>query len=210
MSYDTAPVRHGRRETFFDVAAFGRELCKALGGSELSPDTAADHYFHFQVGDAEISLSEGWHTNDCQRVHVRIMPTNFALPSGQWPRGLILPEASVPVAWPMDRIAADIKRRVIDASPEPFAALRRRQGQITAAATTLRLHAATLSERFGNLDIRVVEGDHHVAQIYSRGNRTYLVGRLYADGQVNIDRIDALSSEQFAAVCEILYQRKSR
>jgi len=55
----------------------------------------------------------------------------------------------------------------------------------------------------------VVDGDDHVAQIYSRADGTYLIGRLYPDGQVNIDRIDALSSEQFAAVCEVLYPPKN-
>jgi hypothetical protein len=120
-----------------DMNAFAKDLCAALGGSGVEYKPENDHFAKVRVGDNVLDLYCPYYADKVKvGIHAAEIPETES-------RNLYCgntAEASVnPDARPIKQIAADIQRRVIDASAETLAAQRaafaKNQGSRASLAT---------------------------------------------------------------------------
>ena len=211
MSYIEVVQSYGHDERKLNVARFAADLRKALGGAPLpAKDCDTDVYRHarFALDGNEITLTSGWRRNEIDKVTVRCSPLNCKLDYNNTPRGdeYKLPEATVSAERPLQAIAADIKRRVIEPAKAPIAKRREYAATLAKQANDLASTCARLRERFPGLSVTLKNGATYSASLYHNTDAgPYLSGQVHADGSMSIDRLGSLSADQFERVMTALY-----
>ena len=204
---------YGHPRQSIDLPQFAADLCKAMGGTlpPVNPDrTSYDlaRYQSFALDGCEIGLTRGWHRNEWNKITVCIAPPADAkLTYNQTPygEGYKLPKATITATRPMDRIVADIKRRVIEPAKAPIAKRREHAEQLRQNANDLASTAARLRKSHPNLDIRVEQGATSSGSFFRQGEGPYLSGTFYADGSASINHIGSLTRKQFERLMRALY-----
>jgi hypothetical protein len=187
-----------------DLQSFARDLAKALGGTSRAsnnyPDDEQTIAFNGSHNVLELSA-----VHREQRVVVRIVAAD--IPFGDRYHafdGHKTERATVSVVGrPIERIAADVRKRVIDASQAALSAQREFAKQqannragIIAEVSELRADAPYLS-------IQHNKGEQQ-ATIYNGGESHYLYATLHHDGTVNVQRLGSMSGEKFRALLKAL------
>jgi hypothetical protein len=212
MSYITERESYGRTERHLDVPRFAADLAVALGGT-IDPDSE-DYggYRKINLPDnlqLSISQTHTYGAGDREKVTLRLRPTDVPndLHSSFYGAKYRLPEIHVSTARPMDKIAADIKRRLFTAAADPIAAQRETARQRQEYRNKLAESVAAMRQEFPQLDIR--ERDKDRAEFFSGSIGHYLSGQIHSDGMISIDRMGSVSREQFLAICRILNSGKA-
>jgi len=202
---------YGRVERVMDVQKFAADLAKALGGTYVAPKPndmgAGERYAHIIVDDCDIGITRGWENRNSDKVTFNIAPANCTLGYNDTPRGeeYKLPRASMSVSKPMNRLVADVKRRVIDPAKAPIAKRREHAAELKRRANSLVDVAAKLRAAHPGLEVKVADGSTYSGSIYRNGDGPYVSGSVYADGTVSIDRMGTLSPAQFDRVMRALF-----
>lgn len=192
---------------WIDMEALGRDLAPLLG--------------------AEIELSDGGGKYCMVRLHV---PGGLALYlrslyGAKWDKIEVnaggdierkldhcarprFPSATVSTARPVDAIAKDIKRRVIEPSTPVLDELQGKVAERDDAARHLAEAAAKLVAAFPeNLDANI-ESDALTARLFGRGGGTYLDATLHPDGSVRLGHVGSLPASKARRVLAILLERE--
>ncbi len=212
-SYIITEEKYGRSEQVLDLHSFAKDLCKALSGKLTARDKdeiANDRYASFTLGESKIGLTKCWKKSELDKVSVTIAPANFNLSYNDTPRGpeYKTPEATVSTSRPLDKIVADIKRRVIEPSKAPIAKLREHAAACDQQRSDLRDIASNLRSRYPLLQVTVKDGERFSGKLYRNSNdEPYLSGSVHADGSVSIDRLGSLTPAQFARLMKALYTK---
>jgi hypothetical protein len=189
-----------------DLARFAPDLAKALGGKSVVENI--DRY-SVEVDGFHIWIDTLW--NDATKVTLHIRDADRQWlgsnePSGD---GYRMPSIKISVDRPMERLAADIKRRLIEPAREPAEKRREYVAKLNESAANLTLTADKLRKRFPGLTVRMEKDATHSGTVYHNSSGTpYLNGRFYADGKVSIDQLGSLSAAQFERVMKAIYETK--
>src|SRR5438046_6938918 len=118
-AYLTTETKYNRPERVLDLHRFAADLCKALDGKMIPPvkgEAKNERWTSMEIGDAIIGLTKSWKQREVEKVSVSISPRGLSLGYKDTPSGTeySLHGATIRKSRPHDRIATDIKRRVID------------------------------------------------------------------------------------------------
>ena len=198
----------GSRECL-DLPAFAADLCRALDGKPISTNER-DGHATFELADGcKLSLSKGWRSNEVDQVAVHIDPPDELdrLRGYDLPAGHRLP-ASVTVSakLPLDRIAADVKDRLIAPAQTPLANLREFARRLERDGRPLETIGRAYAAQFPELEITAPEFSDHRGSIRG-GAPIYLLGDFYPDGSVSIERME-LTRAQFERVIRVLREEE--
>lgn len=208
MAYVTTTVNqyNKRKEHKIDLRAFAVALAEALGGVlQPEPDYPQERQA-IMVGADSVALSaDNWKA----RVHVYISAPDVKRDDrNHYNKAHKTQDATVnPDGRAIGLIAADIKRRVIDASQEALRLQREHATFLGLQRSALAASAAALQKATG-LDIKVNEQDRRAA-IWGGKNSHYLSATLHTDNTVAIERIGSVTAETFAAIVQLLNRDKA-
>lgn len=188
-----------------DTHRFAADLAKALGGVLQIPDRIIDAY-------ARISLG-----NDVLTVYGREYPApgkiDVSITAGDVPSNLRnsyandhkTQSASVnPDGRDIKRIAADIKRRVVDASQDALAAQRQYAAdKLNRLASLADIVAKFRTDAPAGWRVEL-SADKENATFSGDRESGYISGRIYADGTVSIDRSSSIGIDKFQRIAAIL------
>lgn len=211
--YVTTIEKYNRPEQVLDLHRFAADVCKLLKGKivqQKHDEIVNERYVSIEIDGAVLGLTKGWKRSELDKVTVNIGPLGLKLAYNDTPRGpeYKTPEATVSTARPLDKIVADIKRRVIEPGKAPIAKLHEHAATCDQQRNSLVAVAADLRKRYPMLQVTVKDGERFSAGLYRNANdEPYLSGSVRADGSVSIDRLGSLSAEQFERVMAALYPK---
>ena len=211
--YVTISEKYNRPESVLDLHRFARDLAKLLKGKfvEQKTDDINERYVSIEIDGAVLSLTKGWKKSELEKITVNIRPRDLRLDHNDTPRGqeYKTPEATVSTDRPLDKIVADITRRVIEPGKAPIAKLHEHAATCAQQRDDLETTAARLRKDYPLLQVNIKTGERFSAQLYRNSNdEPYLSGNVRSDGSVSIDRIGSLTAKQFERVMAALYPRK--
>lgn len=208
-------TKYNRDEQVLDLHAFAVALAKALKGKIIRHDAdsiANDRYVSIEIEGAILGLTKGWKKSELEKVEVRIGPIGLKLGYNDTPRGdeYKTPEASVSTGRPMDKIVADITRRVIEPGKAPIAKLHEHAATCNQQANELLATAERFRKRDPNMKITVKDGERFSAGLYRNvTGQPYLSGNIRSDGSVTLDHL-SLSAEQFERFYAAIFPKKTK
>lgn len=211
MAYTTTRKTYGdRTETVTDVQAFARDLSKALGGGPLVPNRETydnANFASFMLGADLVSVS-GNSYGLKGRVVLRISAPDVKHDDQNfYDKTHKTPEATVdPNARTIERIAADIKRRVIDASQDALARQREYAKQRQVARGGLVEHVAVL--RAAGLHVRQQGERELTASVSSGSGGHYFYGTVNSDGTVSFSSFGSLPIEKLLRVLAVIGNKR--
>lgn len=195
--------RYGVDNQLLDVAEFGKALAEALGGTLGETERGAYGRAVIDMGDDLTLTVLGAQSGDKARIYASSPLRHPAAGSPLYGDQFKMPEATVSASRPIEKIAADIKRRVIALAATPLANIREELARRQSSVSTLGTNAATLREAFPSLEITVDERNE-VASVWGRD--TYLTARMYPNGSLVLDRIGALDADKARRILAILLE----
>lgn len=203
----------GRPEQKIDLPRFAADLAQALDTLLTSVEVSfrrtaeyANERQTIQVGADHLNLSAD--------NHKRRVTASIAAPDVPWDdrntydRAHRTESATVnPDGRSIAVIAADVNRRVIEASQEALRLQREHSAkQVEGRASIVRLSAA-LKARLPGLDVRTNEKEQRAA-LYSGSTGHYLAATLSRDATVSVERIGSMTLSQFERIVAILNDGK--
>lgn len=202
----TVNVHNNRKEHVIDLRKFALDLCMKLGGTMVPESEYPSTSQAFMIGADSVALyANNWKA----RVDVSISAPDVK----HGDRDIYTDKhktqsASVnPDGRAIGTIAADIKRRVIDASQEALRLQREHATFLGLQRSALTKSAAALQKATG-LDIKVNEQERRAA-IWGGKNSHYISATLHTDNTVAIERIGSVTAETFAAIVQLLNRDKA-
>ncbi|MFC3214630.1 hypothetical protein [Novosphingobium panipatense] len=115
------------------------------------------------------------------------------------------PKASADTAKGIEKLAADLKRRVVDEANVPLAQLHGRFESQTQKRDQLQAFADALAYQVPGLRVEVPEDKTKLdATLRLNVSGLYVSGRLSASGSVSFDRIDGVGNEKALALLQAL------
>lgn len=187
-----------------DVSHFVAALAPVLGGTIFKAPDHEDrtHWAGIVVGQDRVDVSRSWPRG---KVTITIRPADLSNEELRHAQDCVrekAPEATLDPKRPLEALARDIKRRVIDPAQErhkkmrdAVAAKRDRVGEL--AETVERYRAA-----FPDLSIDCKPNEEQ-ASIWS-GKGTYIKARLYGNGSVSFEHLGSISEEKARRILAIL------
>lgn len=195
MAYiTTSETKFGRTERKFDMARFANDLCRAMGGTAL--EVQYDHSATFTLGNDRISIyadyrakvTVGIHAPDVDYKDIRYGNEFKTVSAGINPDGRTI-----------DKIAADVRKRVVLANQPVLAAQRARRDELNGVRTKM----VGTKDRLAEMGLQVRVGDDGLSgSIYNQG-RHHLVGSFHTD-TVSISSIGSMSIEKFQRILAII------
>jgi hypothetical protein len=182
--------RYGCTERVFAMAAFARDLVPVLG-AELQSDneTSIDSEFNrpkLIIGDLTIYLRV---EHGAQKGRVGISCGNPALERQMTGTRPDFPRITVDASRPLNKLAADIKRRVIEDAAEPLAKLRAMVSGQQSERAECEAHAAKIRDAFPQARIEFGDPLKTEASFHMDGGGTWVSGRLQSSGALYVDRV---------------------
>jgi hypothetical protein len=185
-----------------DVRPLAARLAVELGGEVVqrpAGDEPVTWWADIKVGDALLGISR---TRDC-RIGVRIQPAGFPPPLMAACRRFDTPIASLDATRPVERLAADIKRRVIDAGADALANWREALEQERRRRSDLARTVKRIAAEIPAADVALTS-DGESATFYLNNGSAYLSGTLYADGTLSVQRCGSIPADRLVAVVAAL------
>jgi hypothetical protein len=191
-----------------NLKLFADDLANALNITSASATvTEYGDEAKIQIGEStELRLSTDRYART-PRVEVSIRATDISHDDRNWhAQDHKTPSASVSVGRDIKKIAADIKRRVIEASQSALQLQHDYAAQQQQNRHGIIAKAAKLQKAFPEIQVTVHEREQR-ASLYLNRDNLYVSGSLQHDGRVNIERIGSLDQERFARVMSALLDK---
>lgn len=202
MTYFTETERHGRTQIEFDSKRFLADLVAALGGSDADPEYQGGR---FNVDGLAVYLRQGYGAK-VRRVTVTSGTADKDAHRLAYARGSVpsFPSITIDPDRPLDVLVKDIKRRVIEASAEPMAALAALAAAQADTASQLKAAADRINAKFPGAVTVSGDDTKRNADVYLNGAGSYLSGRLNADGTLYVDRVGSVPAHKVEALLALL------
>lgn len=194
---------------YLDCVEFAQDLAVLLGGKFIAPEREHDNYSSATLwGEVEmldglrVHISTSWRDRTNRWVVRGSVDWRISSRLNGHYRPQSFPEARISSDKPLERIASEIRRRVIEPSAEPFAKVKADYADLQASQQGIQAQVAAVKAAFPWLKVDLEEGKTE-ATVYANGGGAYLSGRLTKDGAIYVDRcgtINADRAEAFLAV----------
>lgn len=198
---------YSKDDLYLDVSEFARALAPLLDSSavfqEIEPGAWGSARIiigslHIFIGRAQQSKSDSkwrvWVHSGVERA-IQTQIEHHGLPT--------LPEATIDTGRPLTTLAADIKRRIIDAAMEPVRARVKRYEEKLGQQSAINKQAVILREAIPGIKV-MVEKDALCGDIYLNQGGAYFSGSLHHDGTVTVQHIGSLSAAKAQALLRLL------
>lgn len=209
MSYVVSKKEYGRTEYEIDLARFCEDLAPLLGGTVQHPDQERHNWREYIAVDGMlISASQPLYERNLNKVRVTlsvfphdILHNDRPLTQGSWGAKYRLPEITVAPDRPLAAIAKDIKRRLIEPSRAPLAAIREYAAARAAERNSLANVCAEVERTFPGACKSQNGNDNYSATYYLNGHMTL---KVYASGNVQTERLPTLPLEKVKEIARIV------
>lgn len=189
-----------------DMPRFAKDLAKALKG-KVGPDGEATRQTVLLPEHLSLFLYTSY-----SDARVRVSISASDVPHGDrnfYDKTHKTSEATLdPCKRTIDKIAADIQRRVIDASAPAIEAQRAYAAVQVARRNGLTEAMAEIKRKMPSLNISQRQGEDQRAYFFTEGHDAS--GQLYADGTVSIERMGNLSIDTFVELMALLNKKTKR
>jgi hypothetical protein len=202
-------LRTWNRESYLDTRQLAGDLAPLLGGKVLAK--AADDDMQSPVYEsAIIELPGGLQIHVCTSWRDRVSKWVFRTGvdwritgklNGHY-RGVNFPSANISASKTVERIAADIKRRLVEPSQAPLAEIMKNFADLQADTQEIAARMADLSTRFPWLTVRA-EKDGTEIELYVNSGGSYLSARLSRSGTLYLDRSCSVAGSQIDALLAV-------
>lgn len=180
----------GRPNTYLDLAGFAEALAKELGET-------ADVRERGPYAIAGVSCANGVHLHVAGEYGAKFgrvavsarIPAEDTLDHHERTK---LPRITVDSARPLQALAKDIRRRVLEPAAEALKASADTLKAVEDRREALAGHVAKLRETFPGLQVTPDERGDRASLYFNNSDRGgYITGTLYADGRMCLDRVVA-------------------
>lgn len=200
--------QYGHTEMNFDSIRFAKDIAAELGGTAEPYGETYDKRAKIILPDS-MELLVYWQGYGAAaragKVSIEVQPDNVPYELRPvYGEQYKLPSINVDTNRPLDKIAADIRRRLLPAAAEPMAKCRAYAARRQQALDNMTSARASFAQEFPQFHVRG-ENDEASFSYYEAG-KTHISGRFNEDQSVIIERLGTLSAEQFRAICAILYR----
>lgn len=200
--------QYGHTEMNFDSIRFAQDIATELGGTAEPYGETYDKRAKIILPDS-IELFVYWQgygaAAKAGKVSIEVQPDD--VPYDLRPvygSQYKLPSINVDTNRPLNKIAADIKRRLLPAAEAPIAARREYASKRQRKLSNMASARDSFAKEFPQFHVR---GENDKASFsYYESGKIHISGRINEDQSITIDSLGALSAEQFRAVCAILYR----
>jgi hypothetical protein len=208
--YITVSHAYGRHTEKINLDAFAADLAAALGGTLEQPEPGYHTSCRIAFPEAGLclSVSSGWRKSEARRVTVSAHITDVRYddrPCSDGRGTYKMPEATVSIDRPMAKIAADVKRRVIDAAERPSAAIRayaaKRAVERDDLAAAIKRIVSAVPEM---AESRNGPSDNYRRQLHWMADGIHMSAYAYSTGHVSVERLGTVSAAAFIEICEVL------
>jgi hypothetical protein len=181
-------TRYSRPEYILDVPAFAAALAAQLGGTVEATESGFAGSARIRVGELCLYVrTEHGAKFGRVEIHSGAPEATDKLHYSERPS---FPSGSFDTARPLDRLAADIRRRIIEPAAEPTAKAKAKLEANNGHRAQLEAAAAELRAAFPTVQITIRDGTSVTqADVYYSRDGAHLSGRLNADGSLNVERI---------------------
>lgn len=174
--------------------AFYAALAKALGATLTSEEHSMAR---MTLGDVALSFRQGYGANQRRvTVHAYAADATAHQRAHRYGRPVSFPEATLDPTRPLDALAKDIRKRLIEKSAPALASIKEMDAAQLALTSTLEANATRLCQAFPRLTATI--GDSH-ADIHGAG----VSARMSRDGGLYLSNL-SLSPAKARAVLAIL------
>lgn len=182
----------------FAMRDFATALAAELGAKTGEMEGGTYVVGHIALGDLALHLNAEYGAK-MGRVKVSI---GYAGPY-TYDRRISWPSITVDASRPLDKIAADVKRRVIEPAAAPLAQLREIEAALANGRAAVEAQAAKITKCYPFASVKVKTGEAQ-ADLYMNRD-VYLSGRLNANGSLYVDRLGTVPPERLSAVLAALF-----
>jgi hypothetical protein len=171
-------------EKRLDIHALASDLAPALG-AQLVHDESEHYRGRLEIDGLRLCLSAVW---GARSGRVKVSAYDPRADRLHYRSDLQrIPSITLDATRPIDKLAGDIKRRLIEPARAIVDQVTLRLAQQAHDDAQLLAHAEALKARWPFLEVKI-GADR--AQIYGRHNGGYFTGSMRADGGVRIERVD--------------------
>ncbi|WP_066803316.1 hypothetical protein [Sphingomonas asaccharolytica] len=192
-----------RRDPYVDVAAVAKALAETWGATLGECEPGSWGIGRIVMDDLVVTVT----ANDQKAGGIRVYtgaPTITRLTGTLY--DVEWPAAKADTGKGIEKLAADLKRRVLDPAAESVAAARAKLATMNTDRENLERHAAALTAAFPFLDIRIPEGvNKWEAPVYVVKDGVNLMGRLNSDGGLYLDRLSIVGADRLPAFLAVLF-----
>lgn len=198
----------GRTETYFDVAAFVEALAAELGLVPMIEERGEWAVAKIDAGGGLTLYVHAQHGANARRVRLSSgMQAEWKLnhhARQDWP------SITVSADRPLQRIAADVRRRLLEPSAPLVDASKARIAEEADRVQSLRTLAEQLPRECPGLQVKI-EGDNpRSAGLYLNRGKTYVLGQLSPNGEVHFERVAVRSVDGARRLLEFLAAEAAR
>ena len=182
-------------EESFDYATFSEDLAKELGGEVIEYEKGSWGNCKIKVGEVDIRVWRASKNKGTWKIEVSVYANLVGKSKIDYRRQPDFPHIKVNPTRDIKVLARDIRKRAIDKAKEPLEELRKliAAHEEQEAGITTVVH--DLEQQFPMLSL-TPSNDGTTASLRIYSNEVYLVGDVFPDGKISIQRIGNLSAEK--------------
>lgn len=190
------------RSSYVDVAKIAQELAKAWGAEVGECEEGAFGIGRVLIDGLTIYVRGGLQLSkidvgaSCPALERKL--SHYARPE--------FPRASADTAKGIEKLAADLKRRVVDKAQAPLATLQASFSAQCGHRENLKAHAEAMRAAVPGLEVSI-SADETDTTAALRGNAggLYFTGRLSSSGSVSFDRVGSIGNAKALKVLAALF-----
>lgn len=203
MSYLIESEHYGRKETQPDLERFARDLAPLIGGRFEKTDSAWGAFIAIEGATVSVGKPAGSYRH-CERVVLSIEATGIAHNDRPYygRDDTKLPSITVSATRPIEAVAKEVKRRLIEPAQAPLAKRREYAANRVAERDKLTETVTQLRALYGEKAVSTKNGDGFTAHLWI--SEPYVAANVSADGRVSIERVQTVTLEKFNAIVALL------
>jgi hypothetical protein len=194
-------------ERVFDMARFAADLAPLIGAAVAWRDDCDPHNERprLERNDGLVLYPSSPYHVPAGRVRIGIGAPEIERRLKYRPDKAKFGEITLDASRPLDKIAADVRRRLIEPAALPLAAFRLALAEQDADRARCEAHVAAICERFPNVSAKFADERDTQATLYANGGGAFLSARLCSDGGLYVDRVGGVGADRamafIAALC---------